>query len=327
MKSDLVKDYAKRFPNTPTRTLAKKIYNDNVALWSNVEAARSLLRLVRGQGGKKQQEQADPAYFKKGKINPFDKIPEGLTAYADWQAMELEGEKFLLIADAHIPYHDKGSLSMALDYGRKREVDTILILGDFIDFYSCSFWDTDPRRRNFQEEVKAAHSILETIRQQFPKARIIYKLGNHEERYERYMRVKAPELLGYEAFEFAQIIKADKFDLEMVGDKRIIKIGRLHCVHGHEFWKGATNPVNPARGLYLRGKEIAVCAHYHQTSNHTEKSMSEYVVSCWSIGALCDMHPDYSPINKWNHGFAIVERDSEFQLDNYKIINGRVYHA
>jgi len=41
---------------------------------------------------------------------------------------------------------------------------------------------------------------------------------------------------------------------------------------------------------------------------------------------LCELHPLYMPINKWSHGFAIQTTmpDGDFEVDNKKIIDGRV---
>ena len=50
-------------------------------------------------------------------------------------------------------------------------------------------------------------------------------------------------------------------------------------------------------------------------------------MSTWSTGCLCDLHPDYRPLNNWNHGFAIVEvaKDGTFQVQNKTVINGTIY--
>jgi hypothetical protein len=83
-----------------------------------------------------------------------------------------------------------------------------------------------------------------------------------------------------------------------------------------------TNPVNPARGLYMRAKKTAFCDHYHQSSEHTESSINNDIVTCWSGGCLCGLHPDYLPLNKWNHGFAEIYNDDDyFTINNRKIIN------
>jgi hypothetical protein len=98
-------------------------------------------------------------------------------------------------------------------------------------------------------------------------------------------------------------------------------------LHGHEYRFPITNPVNPARGLFLRAKALAMCFHFHQTSQHSERNLAGKIMSTWSIGGLMDLHPDYRPLNNWNHGFAIVPFNSsgEFEVESYRIIGGKAY--
>ena len=309
-----------KFPDTPTLTLAKKIYAENVEVFNSLEAARACLRRVRKKHFKTPENK-----IPKNK-NPFDDLPEGLKDYGQWDPVAILDSTILILADAHIPYHDTNSLRIALEYGQDIGVEGIMLLGDWIDFFSISLWIKDPRRRNIQNELDTCHTILGIIREAFPDANIYYLLGNHEERLERYLRVKAPELLGYRALEFAEMIDSRDFGIRIIDQKRIVKIGKLNCIHGHEFGRTISNPVNPARGLYLRGKDTAICGHFHQTSQHVEKGMTGRITTCWSVGCLCDLRPEYRPMNKWNHGFAIVLNDSgDFQVLNKSIINGKVY--
>jgi hypothetical protein len=170
--------------------------------------------------------------------------------------------------------------------------------------------------------------MLACVRDSFPRARIIYRLGNHEERYISWMLVKAPELLDIEEFNFENLLGLKKFRMELVGDKRPILLGKLWTLHGHEFRRTISAPVNPARGLYLRCGETALQAHLHRSSHHGERQpLSGLVVSCWSTGCLCQLAADYDPLNKWNHGAAVVdvEKDGAFEVDNGRILNGRWY--
>jgi hypothetical protein len=51
------------------------------------------------------------------------------------------------------------------------------------------------------------------------------------------------------------------------------------------------------------------------------------MITCWSIGCLCGLHPEYAPLNKWVHGFAIVHGESEdgyFEVENKRIVEGRI---
>ena len=329
LRSDIVKEYLTEWPDVPSLTLARMIYRENTSVFSGVEAVRNSIRLYRDVCGDKNRRAVKDKSFAnwEGKLSPFNAIPEGLKAFDDWSPYNIEGEKILVLADPHIPYHNKDALQMALEYGHSLNVDTVLLLGDWNDHYAVSFWEKDPRKRDFESELETSKRILGIVRDAFPSAKIIYDLGNHEERYDRYMRVKAPELLGVKQFKFESIMELDKFNIEIIGDKRIIKIGRLHCIHGHEFGRSGGSPVNPARWLYLRGKETALCAHFHQSSQHTETTMSGDVISTWSVGCLSDLHPDWLPINKWNLGFAVVQRFDElnFRVDNKRIINAEIW--
>ena len=156
---------------------------------------------------------------------------------------------------------------------------------------------------------------------------MIYKIGNHEERYIRYMKVKAPELLGIPDFDFENVFKLDNYGIELIADKRPIKLNKLFILHGHEYVYSISNPVNPARGLYLRTKENTICGHFHQSSSHSENNIEDEFTTTWSVGHLSEAHPQYMPLNKWNEGFAIIETTGNklFQVHNYKIIDKEIY--
>lgn len=325
IKSNIITEYLKKYPKTPLLTLAKAIYKKNSSVFKNVDSVRTCLRYRCGSQG------TDNKKYKKfnapGKLNPFRLIPEGLTDFVDWTPYNVKCTKALLLSDVHIPYHNKEALEVALEHGQNEGIDCIIFMGDFCDHYSLSRWQNDPRRRKFKDEIQATIDILKTIRAALPNIDIIWQYGNHEERYDIFMEVKAPELLDIPEFNFSHIYHLNEYKINVVSDKRIIKIGSLNVIHGHEFGRSMTNPVNPARGLFLRGKENAVCGHYHQSSNHSENTMNDNFIGCWSLGCLCDMHPKYLPLNKWNLGFGMVEYfgGKEFQMHNKKILNNKVY--
>lgn len=329
IKGDIVTEYLAEFPTYPSLTLAKKIYKDNPSVFSTLSNARSVIRYHRGQYGRASRKKATNKTFftSPGSTNPFDDLPEGMTYYDEWEPYHIKGERVLVLADIHAPYYNKTALKAAVNYGKREEIDTVLFLGDLVDYWAVSKWEKDPRKRNIQGEIDSARSILNVIRLTFPNAALIFKTGNHDERMEPYLNVKAPELLGFKALGLEAQFGADEFGMEIVEDKRLIKIGKLNMIHGHEFQRGAFGGgVNPARWLYLKGRENAICAHFHRTSEHAEKSLTDDVTVCWSVGCLCDLRPKFAPFNAWNLGFAFVRRDKdEFYVNNLKIINGEIY--
>jgi len=236
-----------------------------------------------------------------------------------------------IIGDLHIPYQDHTACSTAINYLiDKKHTDYLIINGDLLDFYMLSTWEKDPTKRNFSKELELYHNTLLQLSSVFKT--IVYKLGNHEERYIRYMRRNAKELLGVKRFNLESLLTKNDDghniikNLKMVDENRVIHAGRLNIIHGHEYKFAIQNPVNPARGLFLRSKANTLCNHFHQTSHHSEANIRGTNTACWSIGCLCILDPDYAPINKWNHGFALLDfgrKGDMFNVQNKTIIKRR----
>lgn len=330
LKATIIKDYLSRFPSTPNRTLCNAIYKENAEVFNNAEHVRSVIRYYTGNSGGKNRNKRKVVegeeFFSDDKsLSPFDSIPEGIKSFDDSSPFTLDGNRVLVLADVHIPYHDKDSLKIALSYGVNFGCDTILLLGDFMDFYSISRWEKDPRRRDFQYELDVYTDVMDSIRDVYKDQKIVYLIGNHELRFDRYLKVKAPELYGVNYVNFETFFDSEKYNIEIVRNNRVVKIGGLNCIHGHEL--NICRGVVPARSLYLKGKQNAIMGHLHTTTDFSTKRLTGDVVSCWSIGCLCDMKPEYAPFNEWNHGFAIVERldEKNFRVNNFKIIKGMVF--
>ena len=192
-------------------------------------------------------------------------LPEGIIEDFSPVQIPLKYDRQLVFSDVHVPYYSKEALSIVLLYGLKNSANCIIINGDFLDFYKASRFNPDPRARGLKDEIIMAREILSKIRDLFPNAAIYFKEGNHDERWEHYLRDKAPELLDMEEFRLDVILHLSKMNIQYVRDKKILQAGKLNYVHGHEFGKGFTAPVNPARGFYTKGKQTMVGGHHHQT--------------------------------------------------------------
>jgi predicted phosphodiesterase len=221
----------------------------------------------------------------------------------------------LILADVHLPYHNIPALSEAINYGISKKIDSILLNGDILDCYMLSKFQPDPRERNFAEEILCFQQFIKELKKIF-KVPIYYKLGNHEERYEKIMISRCAEFLGVPAFDFENVLGCKELGIEVIKDQRIVYIGKLPVFHGHELQMKSVS-VNPARTLFLKVHASAICSHLHRTSSHTEPSLNEDI-TCWSTGHLGEMHPKYARINKWNHGCMRVEKD---ESGNFEVIN------
>jgi len=317
----------RKFPNTPDLTLARKGYKENPNLYKSLDHARGVVRTIRGHRGKNAKANLlDKSMVKPvtKNTNPFN-LPE---SYAnDYTPYIINQSRTLIISDLHIPYQDNKAIELALNYGLDKNVNCILINGDLLDMPNHSRFEKDWRMRSTFEEFEATRQLLISLRKTFPKAKIIFKEGNHDDRWERWLYVKAPEIFDDPEFRLDVRLKLGELKIDHVKDKRIIKIGKLSVLHGHEMF-GGSGGVNPARSTFLKTMSSVVVGHYHKTSSHVETTMEGDVISVHSVGCLCGLNPLYAPINKHNLGFAYVEMDiktGEYHINNLKIIKGKVF--
>lgn len=326
LQSKIIIETLDQFPNAYSNTLAQLIYDKNPILFKDKERVRSLIRYYRGANGDNLRNRvSDKSRFRiydEKKDNPFG-IPE---SYADDYPnfnIHIQYNKALIIADSHIPYHDIKAINIALEKGVKDGCKAILLNGDIIDCYQGSKWERDPRNRTIAQEFDALESFIKILSKHF---KVYYKLGNHEERFQSVLRIKAPMLIGVPEFEISNILKGRGCDCEVIYKQKIY-FGKLPVIHGHEYGIKASVAVNTARSLFLKTNKSAACAHSHRTSEHSDKSIDDKTISCFSIGCMCNMNPEYAVLNKWNQGFAEVEFDSSgyFEFRNYRVDNGKIY--
>jgi predicted phosphodiesterase len=294
--------------------------------FKNGESARTAIRQVTGATGDLQRKDVKTRIEWKGLTLPE---PEK----NDYSKFVIRESRIAILSDIHFPYYHKEALNSALRYFKKWKPDCILLNGDLIDCYHLSNWESDPRMRSFKYELDMVCNFLLQLHKMFPKANIIWKLGNHEDRYERKILGRVPELVDLGLFDFDRVIQHYMKDVynedcrvKIIKHKRIITAGKLNIIHGHELAKGMVDPVNPARGFYNKAKNNVIGGHHHRTSEHHESDINGNLIGCWSTGCLCDLHPHYMPVNKWNLGFASVEVESNgrFRVNSHKIINGEV---
>ena len=138
----------------------------------------------------------------------------------------------LVLSDIHIPHHDPESLEVALKHGEKIKADTIVLLGDVIDFYKISRFTKDPRQKGVSTEIDETVAFLQDLRKRFPKAKIIYYRGNHEMRLEHYICNGSPEIWDLVDNLLQSKLMFSGLDIEYRTEP--FKIGKLLLMHGHE---------------------------------------------------------------------------------------------
>jgi predicted phosphodiesterase len=230
---------------------------------------------------------------------------------------------WLVLNDTHIPMHDVGTIEAAVAEAKEKNVAGILLNGDMMDCFSLSPFFRIPSKDTFKDELDCAKQFLQWLRHKFPKARIVFREGNHEFRFIRYLVDRAAALYELESNRLPALLDLPKLGIEWVDEKRKVMLGKLITLHGHELRKG--DGVNPARFAFLRTSDTVLVGHWHRTSEHHQRALSDRHFACWSVGCACYMSPHYDPYNQWNHGFAMVEisQDGLFSVHNRRVMHGR----
>jgi len=328
IKRNLAVEACTKFPDTPSLTLAKKIYKENKEIYKDVEEARTHIRTVRGKRGEKcRKEIADKSLFDKSERSrsPFE-LPISHAYTKEPFVLPKACKKILLLSDIHIPYQENEAVEAACDYGLEQGCDTVYLNGDILDFHGLSFHEKDPRNRpTIGEELEMGRQFLKWLRQKFPTQTIYFITGNHEWRLERYLRVKAPELLNITEFQLSFLLNLAEHHIINIEHRSKVYAGKLLIEHGDKM--AGAGGVNPARTLLLKFKRPSICGHFHRTSSANQKIYDGAQMMAWSTGCLCELEPSYMEVNEHNHGFAVIDvfPSGEFKVDNKQIINGKVY--
>jgi len=333
--SAIVLEACRSNPGVSSRTLARMIYASHGHLFKSIDAVRGQIRYRRGNMGNHNRRDAGSTELHRPnqQSGMIWKLPE--SKEDEWKSHTITEGRTLILSDVHIPFHDKAAVEAIVEWGKKWNPDCVLLNGDTCDFYAISRFEKNPTKVDFLGEIDDCRNFLGWLRGQFPKARIIFKEGNHDERLSSYIAQKAPELYKLPTLKLRHLLtgafgeQPEIPGIEWVGDQAKIRAGHLTILHGHEMGKGSiAPPVNPARGFFLKTNDCVLAGHLHRTSSHFERSMNGRLIGCFSSGCLCSLSPAYARVNKWDQSGTILELSGDdFNVAPVKILNGRVIES
>jgi len=313
-QGQVVMDALRRFyPQVSIRRLAEYLCEMHKGMFPSSTAARDALRWyakLRLSGyGYKSKHVIVPSYELMPKPHHVPRedfiLPRG---------------KYGILPDAHVPFHEIKPIEVALQWFRDEKVTGLLIPGDLQDCSAISYWPATGKR-DFPAEAEAVIDFLDMLQTNFPKAKIIWQRGNHEDRLEQYYRAFAPQLAGLPTSDMETVLCLAKRHITLLARKQKIRLHKLSILHGHEM-KGGFSPVSASRWALLKARSCVAVAHFHQTSQQPANTLDGTDLTAFSFGCLCDKQPDYNPYgNSWNWGTAILDYDGhDWEMDNRRIL-------
>lgn len=138
-------------------------------------------------------------------------------------------EKILFIPDCHVPYHDTVAFDLMMKVAKDFKPDHIIVLGDFIDMYSVSSHDKNPKRvSQMNDEVSKSIEELGRVKDLGAKNNV-FIAGNHEQRLERYLIQKAPAL--WDSLSIEKVLALDKMGFEYIPYRSHYQLGKIYVTH------------------------------------------------------------------------------------------------
>jgi hypothetical protein len=220
-------------------------------------------------------------------------------------------KKSLSIGDLHYPHHI--DLQPFIDYGRFVKPDYLNLMGDMLDLDTISHHNEksfknvgfDKIKKDFNKIIEDFRGILDMFRANFPKAKITFVPGNHEEwlcgfandfpqldpRIDRTNSSKTLECL----------LSTKKLNIDVTPFGEAFNIGKLYFRHGHEYGSQF-----PAKQAVLHSHKNVAIWHHHTRQTYTTYSdigSDEYVgfaVPCYCTKA---MKYGRGKPNRWTDGF------------------------
>jgi predicted phosphodiesterase len=241
--------------------------------------------------------------------------------YTSFRIIE-DFKKVGVLSDIHVPYHSMSAIICAIKHLREIGIDCLILNGDIMDFYAISRHEKEKDLRDFPREIEMGRNFLQKIRDLFPLIPIYYKMGNHENRWQRYLNEQAEEFAQLHEMQFEQFFRLDKLAMTYIPDWQGIELADLLILHGHEVMAGG---MNPSQSTFNKTFCNTLIGHVHRTTSTTKKNGFKEFFHTYSAGCLTQLSPKYYPFAQHNNGFALVEiENGKTKVQNIMIKDGKI---
>jgi predicted phosphodiesterase len=244
-----------------------------------------------------------------------------------------ELEPLLVVSDAHIPFHSPVWWDLLLQVGRDLRPKTLVVIGDFADFYAVSDHDKSPDRANqFDRELDTVDACLDQL-DALGAPDKLYVEGNHEDRLRRYL-MKNPALAGVVSTE--RLLRLKERGWQFVPYKHHDSRGAVHFTH--DVGTSGRNSVYKALELY---QHSVITGHTHRMAYIVEGSATGECKLSAPFGWGGDVEQvEYMNLAKarkdWALGFGVGYHDPSSGyiyfvpvpvVHGTAVVNGKLYRS
>lgn len=213
-------------------------------------------------------------------------------------------KKILVVPDVHFPFADFKALRKMYVWAKHLKPDIYVCVGDAFDLYSMSRF---PRSYNImtpKQEIDTARKNCEEMWHELlkasPRAKAFHLKGNHEDRIQKKVREKVPEL--------ESLINVDPLftfnRVELVTDDLIIKINGEKVLFEHGYFTKQGDHVKRNQMSTVHGHTHRPDIYYHALEGKTL-----FELDCGYLGNQNHPALSYTPkrTSNWSKAFGFID--------------------
>ena len=251
------------------------------------------------------------------------------------QAIDTPHDRVIILPDMQVGYrkyddgsteptHSEEAIEVALQIIADTQPHQVILNVDNIDFPTISkHWPENAFAGTMQLGINRVHEILAQIRASAPNAKIVYLAGNHEQRLEKYIARKAPELYDLQqannpshrrVLTVPFLLNLDQLQVEYYPGYPAAGYwlnDEIQVIHGDIVRQGGAAT---AAAMLKRHESSVIYGHVHRAETGYRSSMTRYgghVAVAASFGCLANIEgkvPSYgSSVDDEGHPVRHVE--------------------
>lgn len=241
----------------------------------------------------------------------------------------------LIVPDCHHPFVDRKAWDLLLKVGISQKIDTLVIIGDFGDFLSVTSHAKSAEQRKYMlaDELTVCNEALRELEAVKAKKKI-FVMGNHEDRFSRYITERCPELHGLYGTDVQSALRLRDRGYEVVPYRAHIYRDGIYYTHDT-----GTAGLNAHRSSLQKYQRNVVIGHTHRIGYEAKRTISGQVTAGFMCGWLGDaslcagyMHCSNAATD-WTLGFGMAYSDGTnshivpvvIQEDYSCVVGGKLY--
>ena len=241
--------------------------------------------------------------------------------------------KIGVCGDLHLPFGDPVAVELTMRLFKDYGVDEIVLNGDLLDMYGVNMHG--PKHpdiiHTLEDELVQGRLFLETLRKEFPKAKIHYIFGNHEDRLERFILKNTKVFHNILRIEKQLMLENLDISFQYYNSYYELVPSKLRVQHSPPSYAANAASVSLKRKIdctYIYG-----CTHRPDYACHTTSTGE--VIEAYMLGWLgnTQLTKESKRVfsftkghENWGKSAAVVDifEDDEFEVQTFNIRNDRI---